>query len=273
MVPEPPPVFVIGDIHGQTDTAVDALKRAGILDSAGLWSAGPAALWFLGDLVDRGDQGLEAIDLVMRLQAEARLAGGRVQCLAGNHDLLFLGVRRFAPGPGASELLDTWLMNGGRAEEVRDLSDEQAAWMASLPLVGMEGDALLVHCDASFYKDLGASVDVVNERFAGLLQAGSVGEWWDFTVRLFGRFELDDARREGAAALSSLLAHFGAARVVHGHTPIPAAARVDPSSVTRPLVYSGGRCINCDGGMYLGGPGFVYRLDGTQRDEGSTIEP
>jgi len=25
-------------------------------------------------------------------------------------------------------------------------------------------------------------------------------------------------------------------------------------------VYAGGLCVNVDSGMYLGGPGFVYRL-------------
>jgi hypothetical protein len=272
MAPERPPVFVIGDIHGQTDTALGALERAGLIDGSGTWSGGDAVLWFLGDLVDRGDQGLAAIDLVMRLQREASDAGGRVHCLAGNHDMLFMGVKRFAPGPGASEMLDTWLMNGGRAEEVRELTDEQADWMTSLPLLAMEGNDLLVHCDAVFYKDLGTSIESVNEGFAAMLDNGSVEEWWDLTARLFGRFQLDDLTREGALAVASLLEHFGAERVVHGHTPIPAAMHIDPQVVTEPLIYSGGRCINCDGGMYLGGPGFVHRLDRAPGPDGSTID-
>jgi len=31
--------------------------------------------------------------------------------------------------------------------------------------------------------------------------------------------------------------------------------------VTEPLVYAGGLCVNVDGGMYRGGPGFVYRAE------------
>jgi len=273
MVAERQSVFVIGDVHGHTDTAVAALRRAGLLDEAGSWAGGNAALWFLGDLVDRGDQGLAAIDLVIRLQREAEDSGGRVHCLAGNHDLLFMGVHRFAPGPGASDLLDTWLLNGGRAEEVRDLNDEQASWMLSLPLVGKEDETLLVHSDAPFYTELGATVDEVNGAFARLLATESAEEWWRFTVRLFARFGLDSSAQQGAAGLASMLDHFSVQRIVHGHTPIPAATRVDPHAVTRPLVYSEGRCINCDGGMYLGGPGFVYRLHAGANDtEHSTIE-
>lgn len=268
MVPERPPTFVIGDIHGQTDTALTVLEASGLIDAAGSWAGGEATLWFLGDLVDRGDKGLEAIDLVIRLQEEAASDGGRVRCLAGNHDLLFMGVKLFAPAPGAGELLDTWLMNGGRPEEVRDLSDEQAAWMTSLPLMGKEGDTLLVHCDAVFYADLGGSVEEVNDSFTRMLTSDSVAEWWRFTVKMFDRFQLDDRDARNAAALDSLLTRFGASRVVHGHTPIPAVARVDAAAVTEPLVYSRGRCVNCDGGMYLGGPGFIYRLPDTG---GSTI--
>lgn len=266
MVPERRPVFVIGDIHGQTDTALRALREAGLLDAEGTWAAGDATLWFLGDLTDRGDQGLEAIDLVMRLQSEASAAGGAVRCLAGNHDLLFMGVKRFAPGPGAGELLDTWLMNGGSPEEIRGLTDDQAAWMLSLPLIGREGDCILVHCDALFYKELGGSVEEVNEYFSGLLATDSPDEWWRFTVKMFDRFQFGD--RIGSGRLGAFLDHFQAGRVIHGHTPIPAATRADPSAVVEPLIYAGGRAINCDGGMYLGGPGFVYRLPDSP---GSTI--
>ena len=59
-----------------------------------------ARLWLVGDLVDRGPDGVGVIELVRRLQRE-----GDVHCLLGNHELLLLAARRFpdvdAGDPGA----------------------------------------------------------------------------------------------------------------------------------------------------------------------------
>ncbi|MCB0173968.1 MAG: hypothetical protein KDI62_16720 [Anaerolineae bacterium] len=49
-------------------------------------------------------------------------------------------------------------------------------------------------------------------------------------------------------------------RLVHGHTPISKITDQPPKTVDEPLLYAGGRCVNVDGGMYLGGPGCLYRL-------------
>ncbi|HEX9439253.1 MAG TPA: serine/threonine protein phosphatase, partial [Roseiflexaceae bacterium] len=55
-------------------------------------------------------------------------------------------------------------------------------------------------------------------------------------------------------------ADFGGRQIVHGHTPISSMRRCLPEEVVEPLVYAGGLCVNVDGGMYLGGPGFVYQV-------------
>ncbi len=36
---------------------------------------------------------------------------------------------------------------------------------------------------------------------------------------------------------------------------------VPPAQVVPPLTYASRRCVNVDGGMYLGGPGFLHRVD------------
>ncbi len=37
-------------------------------------------------------------------------------------------------------------------------------------------------------------------------------------------------------------------------------AVADSVAPKAPFIYANGLCVNVDGGMYLGGPGFVYRL-------------
>ena len=48
--------------------------------------------------------------------------------------------------------------------------------------------------------------------------------------------------------------------MIHGHTPIPYATDSSPEEVTSPWVYANEMCINVDGGIYLGSPGFIYEL-------------
>ncbi|HJT57830.1 MAG TPA: metallophosphoesterase, partial [Ktedonobacteraceae bacterium] len=97
-------IYVIGDIHGQFEKLTSLLRNAELVDDSLSWIGGTAKLWFMGDFFDRGPDGVAAVDLVMRLQQEAQIAGGRVESLLGNHEVLILAAQRFgeqsAGGPG-----------------------------------------------------------------------------------------------------------------------------------------------------------------------------
>jgi len=85
-------VVAVGDVHGDFDALVSILREAGLIDGANRWSGGNATLVQTGDLLDRGIQVLEVMDLMMSLQKEAAEQGGRVVVLLGNHEAWsFLG--------------------------------------------------------------------------------------------------------------------------------------------------------------------------------------
>jgi hypothetical protein len=132
-------------------------------------------------------------------------------------------------------------------------------WISSLPAAALLGDDLLVHCDSDFYLSYGRDVDDINDRINAILVDGGSDEFFSLMESFFRRFELWEEEGQ-PAALSQMLEALAARRVVHGHTPIPTVTQVEPSAVTEPLEYSGGRCLNVDGGIYLGGPGFVVPL-------------
>ncbi len=83
-------VYAIGDVHGAFAELMKALKAIPLVDEQGHWSGGDAYLVMLGDLVDRGDDSRKVLDLLMRLQTEARKAGGRVHVVMGNHEVMNL---------------------------------------------------------------------------------------------------------------------------------------------------------------------------------------
>jgi hypothetical protein len=245
----------VGDVHGCRDVLARLLRDQGLIDADERWSGADARVWLVGDLTDRGPDGIGAIDLVRRLEQESE---GTVRCLLGNHEVLLLSVHRFGGEetsiPGES-FRDVWRLNGGVEADLRGLTPEHVSWIAALPPVALEGETLLVHADTTAYLALGRSIDAVARATRGVLAAGSVNEIDDVLGILSDRMRLDDPE-----AVRALLDAYGGTRIVHGHTPIASLLGVDPRSVTVPLVYGDGRVTNVDHCLFAGGPGFVTRL-------------
>jgi hypothetical protein len=112
-----------------------------------------------------------------------------------------------------------------------------------------------VHCDSELYLRYGETVESVDTAFARVVSG-------DDPVAL-GRLLADSADRfafADPAAVDRMLAAYGGRRIVHGHTPLALVLDRAGPEVTGPLVYHGGRCVNVDHGLFLGGRGFVTEL-------------
>lgn len=92
-------VVAISDVHGAFDAMVATLTNAGVIDSDRDWAAGDTHLVITGDLLDRGADSRKVMDLVLRLEEQARATGGRVHQLLGNHEVMNLvgDLRYVAP--------------------------------------------------------------------------------------------------------------------------------------------------------------------------------
>ena len=255
--------YVIGDIHGQLDALVRLLREVGLIGKGLFWTGRDATLSFVGDFFDRGPDGIGVLELVMRLQQEAAAAGGRVDGLLGNHEPLLLAAHHFpdAPttGPGGTFRAD-WELNGGVPGDLARLNGEHITWLSALPAMLHVGDRLLMHADALFYRSYGSTVPEVNRSTTLLLQGQDLAAW----DRLLDQFSERDAfltpDGAGESRARECLRVFGGRQLIHGHTPISRTTGRTPQEVTAPLVYAGDLCVNVDGGLYLGGTGFVYRL-------------
>jgi hypothetical protein len=207
----------------------------------------------MGDLVDRGPDGIGAVELVMALEQQAD-----VRCLLGNHEVLLLAVDRFAGrlvGGGDATFGDVWLANGGQLADLRRLDDEHRAWIARRPAVALEGEWLLLHADTDRYLELGSSVE-------GVCAAASAAVRAHDARRLEQLFDVlcDRGRLAAPRVVDRVLGALGGERIVHGHTPIPFVLDCDPVVVTEPLSYAGGRVLDVDHCLFAGGPGFVVEL-------------
>ncbi len=256
------PAYVIGDIHGQMKKLVHLLQQAHLIDEQLSWRGEQAVLWFLGDFVDRGPDGIGVIDLVMRLEKEAEATGGQVLSLLGNHEMLILGAYRFgrrSTGLG-SNFISRWKRNGGIKKDIASLHQPHLEWLANLPPMATFKNKLLMHADASFYVKYGRSVSEVNENVKKLLKHSDALAWEEL-LEDFARRGVFLSGNEGADYARRYLDIFGGEQIIHGHTPINLIRGCQAKKVTEAFVYANERCVNVDGGMFLGGPGFVYKTE------------
>lgn len=149
-------IYAVGDVHGRYDLLRALLDRIGAHTGA-LPPARSLHIVFLGDIVDRGPQSLEVMELLHDLQSKT----DRVLVLLGNHEEAMLQ----AIG-GDVEMLGDWMKVGGAAtvrsfglEPFRrgdDAADylrrlraavprEWVAWLRKLPLTAQSGDYFFCH--------------------------------------------------------------------------------------------------------------------------------
>ena len=81
-------IVAVGDVHGDYDQLVAVLRDALLVDAQLAWSGGRTHLVQTGDRIDRGPDSRKIMDLFIRLEKEARKAGGAVHSLTGNHEAM-----------------------------------------------------------------------------------------------------------------------------------------------------------------------------------------
>ncbi|MFF5974966.1 metallophosphoesterase [Streptomyces sp. NPDC012769] len=267
------PLYVVGDVHGYLDELLQALHAQGLIDEKGVWSAGNARLWFLGDFTDRGPDGIGVIDLVMRLSAEAAAAGGYCKALMGNHELLLIGAKRFgdtpvSSGAGTATFQAAWLLNGGQKHDMDRLQDVHLQWMSRLDAVVEEDGHLLLHSDTTAYLEYGSTIEDVNDKVHEILTRNDADQVWDLFRKFTKRFAFRD-EAAGPQAVQELLGTYGGRRIVHGHSPIPyllgQVGTEDGEEGERPVVdgphvYADGLAIAMDGGVTMAGKLLVVQL-------------
>jgi hypothetical protein len=257
-------VYAVSDIHGHLEKLTAALHEAGLTDAEGNWSNQDARLWFLGDYFDRGPDGIGVLTLVRRLVEQAAAGTGEVRALLGNHEVLALGMRRFGdtfvPHDGIStrSFERSWAMNGGQDRDQDLLTDDDAAWLADLPLLGLDADHLLIHSDTEEYLDWGSTIAEINAAATADLQSEDITVWWEVWRRMTSRYAFRGP--VGPAFARELLHRLGGRRIVHGHSIVADQLGIAPAYLTGPLLYAEGLALGIDGGTFDGGPCLVVEL-------------
>jgi hypothetical protein len=216
VAPEPLPVLIVGDVHGDLERLFQALRPY------------PADQWqtvFVGDLVDYGMFGIGALRY-----ARDR---GNTTVLIGNHEVAMLWALRDPARIGF------WMSIGGQEHDLAELKRDAAlqSWLRERPAVVRLHDGTLVqHCGHDGYSrwmdpNSGNPIDSIVARARDLLMHGGEAELWDV---LSARNVFD----QQPDRLQRWLEATNSRRVVFGHTP---------HNGPTPAIYHGGKAINVDG--------------------------
>jgi hypothetical protein len=209
-----------------------ALKLAGAIDGDDHWIGKDLTVVQTGDQLDRGDQDREVLDVLEKLEASAKAAGGALHVLNGNHELMnavfdfryvtrksFASFDEFSSRAGelAGRIPEAELGRAGAFMPGATYAQKLARHLT----VAMVGDNLFAHGGlVPAHVDYG--LDRINREASAFL-AGKSGELprilsdegGPIWTRLYGSPEIDDATCQ---TLGRVLAAVGAKRLIVGHT-------------------------------------------------------
>ncbi|MEO8845385.1 MAG: metallophosphoesterase [Kofleriaceae bacterium] len=208
-------LYAVSDIHGGYDRLIALLLQYKIVPSMpadpgqAAWGAGDAVLIVTGDLIDKGSQSLEVIDLLRTLQIAAATSGGHVIVTAGNHEAEFLAD----PHNSKADAFDGELSADGLDPCLVATTGPRGVWLRALPIGARIGDWFFSHAGDTHGQTI-AELETT-------LRAGLVAN--DFRdPSIVGSDSILEARAwwEGAAGLATTSADaLGVSHVVFGHTP------------------------------------------------------
>lgn len=225
-------IVAIGDLHGDLDVTRRALRLAGAIDASDAWIGGSLVLVQTGDEIDRGDDDRKILDLFDRLKVDAKKAGGEVIALAGNHELLNVGLDFRYVTPGAFSAFsdvhpsDSTIARVGGAD-AKSLGRASAfapggpyaKMIAERPIFVKVGDTVFVH-GGILPKHVRYGLDKMNDE----VHEWVLGKGPEVKIvtsedgPVWSRMYSAAPGREECATLAEALAMLGAKRMVMGHT-------------------------------------------------------
>jgi len=254
-------IFAISDIHGQHDRFELLLKQGGVMDEERNWTFGDGTMVIVGDIFDRGPQVTQNLWLTYILEQQAKLAGGAVHFILGNHEMMIM--REDNRYIHEEYLNTTEKLTGYSYNELHAENSFLGRWLLSKNIVIKVGDILFNHAGLS-----PAMVDYsipeinkfIKENYKTDYEAIKADEKLSLFFRSSGplwyRGYFDDGKRYQRVTneqLSTVLTNFGVNKIVVGHTTMNGVGSLFE-----------GKVIYVDGGIKYGNEGEAVILRGSK---------
>ena len=219
--------FIMSDIHGKMDIAVELLIRNGVVDKGLRWSFGRNHLVVIGDVFDRGEDVTQILWLLYKLETEAEKAGGRLSFLLGNHEPMVLaGDLRYTE----KKYLDVADTLGLTVPALYGSNTELGRWLATRNTIEKAGRNIFVHAGLGpEMPGLGLTIPEINLAVSSGLFKDRAQRYADPVLKTlytnpgplwYRGLVLEEERYNPIepSELETVLGYFDAARMFVGHT-------------------------------------------------------
>ncbi len=208
----PGDLWAISDVHGGYDRAVTLLENAHLatIDGSGAatWTGGDAVLVVVGDLIDKGSQSVETVDLFRELVAGAPKTGGKVIVTLGNHEAELLVDPEMSKAKALQAELASMSVT---PEQFASTSTRWGLFIHELPIAALVSGWFFVHSgDAG-----GRTIAALASQFRAVVDADD----WNADVLTGSASPLESRDWYDASTLATDLSALGAKHIVMGHDP------------------------------------------------------
>jgi len=228
-IPSPDSYLAISDMEGDFDAMVRLLRSNGVINDALDWTYGSSHIVLIGDMVDRGINVVPLLWLIYKLESEAKLAGGNVHYILGNHERYLLDGRVKSAG---KKYHGTFRATGMSPRELWSKDSELGGWLRSKPVMLKVGDTLFVHGGVSpraltynfSLEDIDAEAernfvigDTVRRTINDSIIHGSDGLlFYRGLAKSMSKYGLED--KASSDHVNKILSRFNVNRIAIGHT-------------------------------------------------------
>lgn len=238
-------IVAVGDVHGDVGALLGCMEIAGLIDQDQNWIGGTTHFVQIGDILDRGDDEKDCLQLLRKLRPQAKAAGGMVHVLIGNHEIMNVDLDFRYVTPGAWDDWNDAPKTGSMLVNVKEqlasigfppyMKERVSAFrpggtaareLADMRVAVQIGDTLLVHGGLRM-KHLDYGLERLNKETSAWLTGGSKFKnvekpsiLDDGDSPIWARlYSVPQPKPRAQEELEAVCEALGARRMVVGHTP------------------------------------------------------
>lgn len=226
-------IIAISDIEGEFGAFRQLLIANHVMNTNYEWAFGTGHLVLVGDFVDRGANVTETLWLIYHLEQEAEKAGGKVQYILGNHEIMNMSNNlKYVNG---KYIENTYLVKENYKQWFKP-GTELGRWLATKNIIERTGDVLFCHAGISHdILNLSLGIPEINNfcrpyyfteqeqrraRFGTELNILFSPETSPFWYRGVVKVEVSEE------LVDMTLEQFSARYIMHGHTVVDEVAKL-----------------------------------------------
>ncbi len=222
---KPEKLLALSDIEGNFDMFRKLLQANGVIDEKFNWIFSNGHLILIGDMFDRGNQVTECLWLIYSLEEKAKISGGYVHYILGNHEIMNLrGNHRYVQQKYSrnADLLKIKL------PRLYGENSELGRWLRTKNVMEKVGDILFVHGGISDdVSQTNLSVDEINELLRPYYASVNIDSSNSALMKInststspfwYRGYYAEVNLRPSMQQIDDVLQRFGVNQIITGHT-------------------------------------------------------